>query len=177
MCHQVASQIVMSRVCARCVRAHHSPSFQETPDSMCVPFFTYTHTYTYTCIPGERDTHTNAQMIAYTHTHTRTHTMTHGCVCSTEFPGYGLCKGQPCEASVNRAVLAACQFARDSLMMDPSRIIIYGRSAPLSPLPHRPHASTAIMHKPQTIFLYLCIYIHKYTYIHTYMYVRTYIHI
>jgi hypothetical protein len=62
MCHQVASQIVMSRVCARCVRAHHSPSFQETPDSMCVPFFTYTHTYTYTCIPGERDTHTNAQM-------------------------------------------------------------------------------------------------------------------
>lgn len=52
-------------------------------------------------------------------------------MCS-EFPGYGLCKGQPCETSVNRAVITACQFARDSLMMDPSRIIIYGRYVPVA---------------------------------------------
>ena len=50
-----------------------------------------------------------------------------------EYPGYGLCHGNPCEDTVNRAVLAACTFARDALHWDMEHIIIYGRSIGTGP--------------------------------------------
>eukprot|EP00802_Teleaulax_amphioxeia_P017821 Tamp_17988.p1 GENE.Tamp_17988~~Tamp_17988.p1 ORF type:complete len:395 (+),score=27.71 Tamp_17988:132-1316(+) len=50
-----------------------------------------------------------------------------------EYPGYGLCAGNPCESSVNAAVLAACHWARDALKWDPDHIVIYGRSIGTGP--------------------------------------------
>ncbi len=50
-----------------------------------------------------------------------------------EYPGYGLCTGNPCEDTVNRAVLAACKFAQEALRWDLNHIIIYGRSIGTGP--------------------------------------------
>jgi abhydrolase domain-containing protein 17 len=50
-----------------------------------------------------------------------------------EYPGYGLCTGNPCEDTVNRAVLAACTFAKDALRWDQDHILIYGRSIGTGP--------------------------------------------
>uniref|UniRef100_A0A7S0N4J5 Serine aminopeptidase S33 domain-containing protein n=1 Tax=Cryptomonas curvata TaxID=233186 RepID=A0A7S0N4J5_9CRYP len=50
-----------------------------------------------------------------------------------EYPGYGLCTGNPCEDTVNRAVLAACTFAKDALRWDLDHILIYGRSIGTGP--------------------------------------------
>mmetsp|Transcript_47721 Transcript_47721/g.95562 ORF Transcript_47721/g.95562 Transcript_47721/m.95562 type:complete len:337 (+) Transcript_47721:75-1085(+) len=50
-----------------------------------------------------------------------------------EYPGYGLCLGNPCESSVNKAVLAACTWVRDSLRWDPDHVVIYGRSIGTGP--------------------------------------------
>eukprot|EP00286_Rhodomonas_abbreviata_P021241 CAMPEP_0181308882 /NCGR_PEP_ID=MMETSP1101-20121128/11714_1 /TAXON_ID=46948 /ORGANISM="Rhodomonas abbreviata, Strain Caron Lab Isolate" /LENGTH=276 /DNA_ID=CAMNT_0023415323 /DNA_START=763 /DNA_END=1593 /DNA_ORIENTATION=- len=50
-----------------------------------------------------------------------------------EYPGYGLCSGNPCESSVNKAVLAACHWVRDSMCWDPDHIVIYGRSIGTGP--------------------------------------------
>mmetsp|Transcript_2138 Transcript_2138/g.5595 ORF Transcript_2138/g.5595 Transcript_2138/m.5595 type:complete len:309 (+) Transcript_2138:165-1091(+) len=53
-----------------------------------------------------------------------------------EYPGYGLCAGNPCEDTVNKAVIAACQFARDGLKWDLNHILIYGRSIGTGPALH-----------------------------------------
>ena len=71
-----------------------------------------------------------------------------------EYPGYGLCAGNPCESSVNSAVLAACRWARccltrythahththtlcrwarDCLKWDSEHVLIYGRSIGTGP--------------------------------------------
>ena len=45
-----------------------------------------------------------------------------------EYPGYGRSKGQPTQASVTGAVLAAYDWARDQSDIDGDRVIAYGRS-------------------------------------------------
>uniref|UniRef100_A0A0C3SLN1 Uncharacterized protein n=1 Tax=Guillardia theta (strain CCMP2712) TaxID=905079 RepID=A0A0C3SLN1_GUITC len=50
-----------------------------------------------------------------------------------EYPGYGLCQGNPCESSVNTAVLTACKWVRDVLCWDLDHIVVYGRSIGTGP--------------------------------------------
>jgi fermentation-respiration switch protein FrsA (DUF1100 family) len=45
-----------------------------------------------------------------------------------EYPGYGRSAGNPSEASIREAILAAYDWARNSPEVDPTRIVAYGRS-------------------------------------------------